>query len=100
MQQVEADLQITTSLLAKAESNHIVQVDQFERTIKKKLERDLKGMESSLREKRDYLKQAERQLQLNASLQASAQAKNNDLMAKRVTKDGELQGDLERAQNC
>ena len=57
-------------------------------------------MESSLREKRDYLKQAERQLQLNASLQASAQAKNNDLMAKRVTKDGELQGDLERAQNC
>ena len=77
-----------------------MQVDQFERTIKKKLERDLKGMESSLREKRDYLKQAERQLQLNASLQASAQAKNNDLMAKRVTKDGELQGDLERAQNC
>ena len=100
MQQVEADLQITTSLLAKAESNHIVQVDQFERTIKKKLERDLKGMESSLREKRDYLKQAETQLQLNASLQASAQAENNDLMAKRVTKDWELQGDLERAQNC
>ena len=100
MQQVEADLQITTSLLAKAESNHIVQVDQFERTIKKKVERDLKGMESSLREKRDYLKQAETQLQLNASLQASAQAENNDLMAKRVTKDGELQGDLERAQNC
>lgn len=100
MQQVEADLQITTSLLAKAESNHIVQVDQFERTIKKKVERDLKGMESSLREKRDCLKQAETQLQLNASLQASAQAENNDLMAKRVTKDGELQGDLERAQNC
>lgn len=100
MQQVEADLQITTSLLAKAESNHIVQVDQFERTIKKKVERDLKGMESSLREKRDCLKQAETQLQLNASLQASARAENNDLMAKRVTKDGELQGDLERAQNC
>lgn len=57
-------------------------------------------MESSLREKRDCLKQAETQLQLNASLQASAQAENNDLMAKRVTKDGELQGDLERAQNC
>ena len=57
-------------------------------------------MESSLREKRDYLKQAETQLQLNASLQASAQAENNDLMAKRVTKDWELQGDLERAQNC
>ena len=57
-------------------------------------------MESSLREKRDYLKQAETLLQLNASLQASAQAENNDLMAKDFTKDGELQGDLKRAQNC
>ena len=57
-------------------------------------------MESSLREKRDYLKQAETQLQLNASLQVSAQAENNDLMAKDFTKDGELQGDLKRAQNC
>lgn len=53
-----------------------------------------------MREKRDYLKQAETQLQLNASLQASAQAENNDLMAKGFTKDGELQGDLKRAQNC
>ena len=98
MQKVQADLQIKTFLLVKAESNHVVKRDQFERTIKK-LERDLKGMESSLREKRDYLKQAETQLRLNASLQASTQAENNDLMAKRVTKDGELQGDLEKVQN-
>ena len=46
-------------------------------------------MESSLREKRDYLKQAETQLQLNASLQASAQAENNDLMAKCVVQTAE-----------
>ena len=98
LQQVEEDLQIKTSLLAKAESNHTVQVLQFEKTIKK-LERDLKEMESSLRQKADSLKQAETQIQLNASLLSSAQAENNDLMAKVVTRDVELQGDLERAQN-
>ena len=98
LQQVEEDLQIKTSLLAKAESNHTVQVHQFEKTIKE-LERDLKEMESSLREKADSLKQAETQIQLNASLLSSAQAENNDLMVKLVTRDVELQGDLERAQN-
>ena len=98
LQQVEEDLQIKTSHLAKAESNHTVQVDQFENTIKE-LERDLKRMESSLREKTDSLKQAETQIQLNASLLASAQAENNDLMVKFVTRDGELQGDLERTRN-
>ena len=98
LQQVEEDLQIKTSLLAKAESNHTVQVDQFEKTIKE-LERDLKRMESSLRENTDSLKQAETQIQLNASLLASAQAENNDLMAKLVTREGELQGDLEGTKN-
>ena len=51
---------MTTSLLAKAESNHIVQVDQFERTIKKKLERDLKRSRNGklVEGKGDYLKQA------------------------------------------
>ena len=98
LQQVEEDLQIKTSHLAKAESNHTVQVDQFENTIKE-LERDLKRMESSLREKTDSLKQAETQIQFNASLLAFAQAENNDLMVKLVTRDGELQGDLERTKN-
>ena len=98
LQQVEEDLQIKTSHLGKAESNHTVQVDQFENTIKE-LKRDLKRMESSLREKTDSLEQAETQIQLNASLLASAQAENNDLMVKLVTRDGELQGDLERTKN-
>ena len=79
LKQAKEELQIRVGHLCAAEAKHEKLVGKLHDTIRE-LRSDLEGTQSLLNEKTDALEKADAQLQLKASLLASAEAKHDQLM--------------------
>ena len=97
LEEAEKQLRLKASLLATAETQHDKLTRNLNATIKG-LQSDLKRTQSSLMDKADALDKVETKLHLEASIRATAETKNYELMRNFDTTIKGLQIDLQRAQ--
>ena len=98
LKRTEAQLQLKASLLAAAQTEH-EKLTKNRDAIVKELQRDLERTQSSLNEKSNALEKVEEQLQLKASVLATAETKHDQLTKNLDATIKRLQSDLESAQS-